>query len=69
MDKMSPAAVIEYGPGQFKIISQGSYVLCAVTGQRIVLEHLKYWSVAEQEPYATLEAVHQRREELLKEVE
>ena len=61
---MSTPAVIEYGPGQFRILSPGNYVICAVTGQRIALERLKYWSVERQEAYANLTAVHQRRDEL-----
>ena len=66
MDTMSNPAVVEYGPGQFKVIAQGSYVICAVTGHRIELEHLKYWSVEQQEAYISLEAVHLRREQLAK---
>lgn len=69
MDTMSNPAVIEYGPGQFKVIAQGSFVLCAVTGQRIALEHLKYWSVEQQEAYASLDAVHERRDQLAQEKE
>ncbi len=64
MDTMSKPAVVEYGPGQFKVVAQGSFVMCAVTGQRIALEHLKYWSVDQQEAYVSLDAVHQRREQL-----
>jgi hypothetical protein len=29
---------------------------CAVTGQKIALDELRYWSVARQEPYATAQA-------------
>jgi hypothetical protein len=35
-------------------------VRCAVTGQAIPLEELKYWSVERQEAYATPEAVLER---------
>ena len=31
-------------------------IVCAVTGQAIALEELRYWSVAKQEPYASAEA-------------
>jgi hypothetical protein len=34
----------------------GSYVICAVTGRRISLADLRYWSVDRQEPYADAEA-------------
>jgi hypothetical protein len=30
----------------------GDHVRCAVTGTRIPLDQLRYWSVARQEPYA-----------------
>jgi hypothetical protein len=31
-------------------------VLCAVTGERIPVDSLRYWSVARQEAYVTPEA-------------
>ena len=31
--------------------SPGSFVRCAVTGEQIPLDELRYWSVARQEPY------------------
>lgn len=40
-----------YCHGHFEIVEPGDYVLCAVTGQRIDLDHLKYWSVPRQEAY------------------
>jgi hypothetical protein len=61
---MTKPAVLEYGPGQFRVVSQGNYVVCAVSGQRIALERLKYWSVEHQEAYVSLDAVHKRRDEL-----
>ncbi|MDX3909912.1 MAG: DUF2093 domain-containing protein [Sphingobium sp.] len=36
----------------FRVLSPGDHVLCAVSGNRIPLEELRYWSVARQEPYA-----------------
>lgn len=44
-------AKITYLDGDFQIVSPGSYVRCAVSGESIALEDLKYWSVARQEPY------------------
>jgi len=38
--------------GAFDIVFPGSYVTCAVTGRRIPLENLRYWSVDRQEAYA-----------------
>ena len=33
----------------------GQHVFCAVTGEAIPLEELRYWSVDRQEPYASAE--------------
>ncbi len=60
MDAISQPAQVEYGHGQFRVLSPGTFVVCAVTGQRIPLNNLKYWSVEKQEAYASAEAAHQR---------
>lgn len=49
-------ARVHYLDGTFRLISDGDHVLCAVTGQRIALEELRYWSVARQEAYADARA-------------
>jgi hypothetical protein len=61
---MNSAAVIHYEPGNFEVIVPGSYVVCAVSGQRIPLEHLKYWNAERQEAYATADIATRRHEEL-----
>ncbi len=53
-------AVIEYLDSNIRVVRPGSYVRCAVTGQAIPLDQLKYWSVERQEAYAGPEAVLQR---------
>lgn len=50
-------AVLEYLPADIRVIKPGAFVRCAVTGQRIGLEELKYWSAEYQEAYAGPEAV------------
>ena len=50
------AACIHYLPGTFRLLSDGDHVVCAVTGTRIPLHELKYWSVDRQEPYIDAEA-------------
>ena len=45
------AARIHYLAGTFRVLSAGDHVVCAVTGARIPLHELKYWSVERQEPY------------------
>ena len=44
-------AKLHYTDGTFRLVSDGDHVLCAVTGRAIVLEELRYWSVARQEAY------------------
>ena len=51
-DTGGEAAVLEYFDGEYRVVSPGNYVACAVTGVRIPLEALRYWSVDLQEPYA-----------------
>ncbi len=48
----SDLARLHYGDADFAILKPGRYVLCAVTGQKIALEHLRYWSPELQEAYA-----------------
>jgi len=50
-------ARLQYLDGDYRVITPGAYVVCAVSGARIPLDELKYWSVDRQEAYATPEAV------------
>ena len=45
-------AVLRYDTPDFAVIQPGRYVLCAVTGKRVPLDALRYWSVQRQEAYA-----------------
>lgn len=44
-------AKLKYKQGSFEIISDGDYVICAVSGKKIPIKDLKYWNVELQEPY------------------
>ena len=44
-------AKIKYFQGSFEIQSEGDFVICAVSGKKILLKDLKYWNVELQEPY------------------
>jgi len=57
---MNGEAEVKFLDGDFRVVKPGAYVRCAVTGQAIPLEELKYWSVDLQEAYATPEAVFDR---------
>jgi len=46
-------AVLHYEANGFRIVSPGYHVLCAVSGEAIPLETLRYWSVERQEAYAS----------------
>lgn len=46
------AAELVYGDAEFHVLRRGAYVVCAVTGQHIPLDDLRYWSVERQEAYA-----------------
>ena len=64
LNKFGPSghgeAEVQYLDGDFRVISPGTYVRCAVTGVQIPLDELKYWSVDRQEAYALPSAVLQR---------
>jgi len=57
---MGRVAKVQYTDGNYRLLSEGDHVRCAVTGRRIRLDELRYWSVARQEAYtdaaASLEA-------------
>ena len=48
-------AELEYLDGEYRVVKSGSFVLCAMTGQTVALESLRYWSVDLQEAYASPE--------------
>jgi hypothetical protein len=56
MSNKSRAARLHYLAGTFRVLSAGDHVVCAVTGEPIALEALRYWNVERQEAYATAEA-------------
>jgi hypothetical protein len=56
MSNKGRPARLHFLAGTFRILSPGDHVVCALTGQPIPLEDLRYWSVARQEAYASAEA-------------
>lgn len=48
-----PPARLHYQAYSFRVLSAGDHVICAVTGARIPLEDLRYWSIARQEAYVS----------------
>lgn len=53
-------AKLHYGPNGFRVLRTGQHVFCALSGQAIPLEELRYWSVHYQEPYASAELATER---------
>lgn len=57
-DRNSPKAAeaqVQFLDGDFRITRPGAFVRCAVSGEAIPIEELRYWDVDLQEAYATPE--------------
>ena len=63
-DPGGPEAVLRYGDNEVTILRQGLYVSCAVSGARIPLDELRYWSVDFQEAYRSAEEATARWKQL-----
>lgn len=57
-------AELRYLDGDYQVVVPGSYVTCAVTGMKIPLSDLRYWSVDRQEPYVDARASLEREQAL-----
>ena len=57
-------AELEYLDGEYRVVRPGSFVLCAVTGTKIPVEALRYWSVDLQEAYASPDLALKRFQEM-----
>ncbi|WHU01226.1 MULTISPECIES: DUF2093 domain-containing protein [unclassified Sphingomonas] len=47
------AARLHFMANGFRVLTPGDHVVCAVSGEKVPLQMLRYWSVARQEPYAS----------------
>lgn len=57
-------AKLRYLSGSFEVVAPGDYVVCAVSGARLPLANLRYWSAELQEPYASAEVAVARYNEV-----
>jgi hypothetical protein len=57
-------AKIKYLPNNFRIIEEGDYVVCAVSGKIINLANLNYWNVDLQEPYYSYKEAAIKKEKI-----
>lgn len=55
MSNTARAARLHYMANGFRVLTPGDHVVCALSGERIPLEALRYWSVSAQQPYASAE--------------
>ena len=60
---------MRYLDADYQVIKQGSFVRCAVTGNPIKLDELRYWNVARQEAYQSAEEAMARKLQLEAETE
>lgn len=60
MSSSDKAAKLQYGASSFRVLRPGKHVFCAVSGEVIPLEDLRYWSAEHQEAYATPEIATER---------
>jgi hypothetical protein len=56
MSNRDRIARLHYMPYSFRVLQAGDHVVCAVTGEKVALQDLRYWSIARQEPYANADA-------------
>ena len=64
MDKKKAKLIFKHN--SFDIIEHGEYVLCAISGKKILLKDLNYWNVELQEAYFSPLEVKQRIQQLKK---
>lgn len=60
MQSSDDGAKLLYGASGFRVLRHGTHVYCAVTGEAIALEDLRYWSAEHQEAYASCAIATQR---------
>ena len=53
-------AALHFQPNGFRVVQPGTHARCAVTGESVALDTLRYWSVEHQEAYVSC-AVATRR--------
>ena len=64
LDTLGRPARLRYLSGSYHVLAPGDFVTCAVTGKRIALPALRYWSHELQEAYFDAHAATTRYEEM-----
>ena len=60
MSQSGRLARLHYLANNFRVLAPGDHVLCALSGETIPLDTLRYWSVERQEAYVSPKAVMTR---------
>ena len=60
-------AKLKYLPNNFKVVEDGDYVICAVSGKKILLNQLTYWNIELQEAYFSYKEVFLKKESITSE--
>lgn len=60
MSSSDRPATLYFQANGFRVLTPGNHVVCAVSGERIALETLRYWSVERQEAFASAELATRR---------
>lgn len=53
MSSTNRPARLHFMANGHRVLTPGDHVVCAVSGAKITLDELRYWSVARQEAYAS----------------
>ena len=64
MDKKKAKLLFKHN--SYDILEDGDYVICAVSGKKIMLNNLNYWNVELQEAYFSAEEADKRYRDLIK---
>ena len=60
---MKKEAKLIFKHNSFDLVEEGDYVLCAISGKKILLKDLNYWNVDEQEAYFSYVEASKKRDQ------
>jgi hypothetical protein len=60
MSSTDRPAVLRYEPNGYRVLTPGTHVVCAASGEKVTLDALRYWSVDRQEAYASCDMATRR---------
>ena len=61
-------AKLSYKHNSFEILEEGDYVICAISGKKIMIKDLNYWNVELQEAYFSPKEVNERYRNLINKI-